>query len=231
METSIYRIFNALGDSIILSTYFKAFNIKKVFYNRAELDLLQTVMEMYGVHDIEFIHDANRKGNTMTEIVKDLHKKNITLLPYPKQGDDLYATIQLQSHHESARDRSMYLHEAMPHVKLNMPISHVGNEKTVNDLYKIMKNSCQHISIDSGTAWFATSLGLDTTVISKNSYYFPDAYVYMKYIESHKNVEVHQQHGKGIKIPNAFEYLQAAATNNVKVPPYEAYIDRVKLWK
>lgn len=229
MDLFIYRIFNALGDSIILSTYFKAFDIKRVYYNRAELNLLQTIMKMYDVYDVEFIMHTDRISNTMTEVVKKLNKEKIMLLPFQKQGDDLYATIQLKSHHESASDRSIQLNEAMPYVKYNMPVTHVGFEKNVDELYKVMNNSCQHISIDSGTAWFAASLGLDTTVISKNSYYFADAYIYMKYLESHKNVEIYQQHGKGVKIANEFEYLQAASTNNVQVPPYQTYTSRAKL--
>lgn len=229
MDMSIYRIFNALGDSIILSTYFKAFNIKKVFYNRAELNLLQTVMKMYNTHDVEFVQVSDRISNTMIDIVKELHLKKIEILPLPKQGDDLHATVQLKSHHESAKDRSIQLYEAMPHVKYNMPVTHVGFEKTIDELYKVMNNSCQHISIDSGTAWFAASLKLDTTVISKNGYYFPSSYHYMRYLDMQPTVEVYQQHGKGVKIPNELEFNQAILDNKPhSTISYQSYLEQVK---
>lgn len=229
MDLFIYRIFNALGDSIILSTYFKAFDIKRVYYNRAELNLLQTIMKMYDVHDVEFIPQQERIQTTMIDIVRQLHKKRVNVLQLEKTGDQLIVTAQLESHHESAKDRSIQLYEALPHIKYNMSIKQVGREKTVEKLYEIMNNSVQHISIDSGTAWFAASLRLDTTVISKNGYYFPSSYHYMRYLDSQPTVDVYQQHGKGVKIPNEIEFNQAIAENKPhSVISYQSYLEQVK---
>jgi len=69
MDMYIYRIFNALGDSIILSTYIKKFNIKKVYYNRSEFKTLNEVMELYDIEKPEFIQQSVRIKETVVPLV------------------------------------------------------------------------------------------------------------------------------------------------------------------
>lgn len=231
MELSLYRIFNALGDSIILSTYFKSLNVERVYYNRAEFDTLKYIMNMFNVQDIEFVNVANRCPLTMVDVVKELKDKKIKLLNPMENKDEngQYVTMQLASMHATASDRSIKLYEATSHNSYpDLQIKEVGNEKTIKDLFEILKYSKQHITIDSGTAWASVACGIDTTVISKNSYYFSDAYHYMKYLDTHSNVRIYQQHGLGIKIPNEFEFLAAAAANKIQAVPYQQYLENVK---
>ena len=209
MDLHIYRVFDALGDSIILSTFFKNYNVEKVYYNRGEFKTL----------------------HKMVTVVKKLKSDNVLLIePNINTRKKEYITYQLSSKNESAKDRNTTLKHAKSYYSFeeNSAKEDVTKIKNIDDLVKCLSRSKHHLSIDSGTAWLAVSMGIDTTVISKNSYYFSDAYHYMKYLEIHKNVEIYQKHGLGVKIPSELEYIIAAQENNIAVGSYSNYKKEVK---
>lgn len=226
----IYRIFDALGDSIILSTYFKAYDIKKVYYNRAELKTLIEVLDFYGVERPEFIKVPERINDNMVKVVKDLKRDKIKLInPKSKSETCSYVTVQLKTNSDGAQDRSITMDDALSHMPKDFKHIHDVKEcKTILDLYSTLSQSKAHVTIDSGSAWASASIGVPTTIISKNSIYFSDAYHYMRYIETHKNVVVYQQNGEGVTIPSGKEYLNAALDNGVNVDNYQNYMERIK---
>jgi len=226
MDMHIYRIFNALGDSIITSTYFKKFGIKRVFYNRAEFKTLNEVMELYGVEKPKFIQQSNRIPKTLVPYIVEMKEHKVPLL---KLNVDLnpqeYVTTQLST--KTGPDRAMNLKEAEIHNKKSYEIKNVSQSKTIPDLISLLKESSRHISIDSGTAWLSSSMGVETFVISKNSYYFADAYHYMSYLQIQKKTKIYQQHGLGLKIPTLEEYVKASKDNNISVGSYDDYYKKV----
>ena len=226
----IYRIFDALGDSIILSTYFKAYDIKKVYYNRAELKTLIEVLDFYGVERPEFIKIPERINDNMVKVVKDLRQDKIKLInPKRKLETSNYVTVQLKTNSDGAQDRAIAMNDVLYHMPKDFKHIHDVKEcKTISELYSTLSRSKAHITIDSGSAWASASIGVPTTIISKNSIYFSDAYHYMRYIETHKNVVVYQQNGEGVTIPSGIEYLNAALDNRVNVDNYQNYMERIK---
>ena len=229
MDFYIYRIFGALGDSIILSALFKSKGIKRVFYNRAELDLPKQIFKLYGVEEPEFIQMKERITDEMYHAVNELARTKTPLIkPKIKKNTQDLVTVQLGSPTHTAKDRAITLDEVAEHNKYpDFEVKQVQKCKTIEDLYNTLARSKQHISCDSGTGWAAASLGIDTTIISKNSYYFPPAYHYMKYINMHSNVKVYQQHGLGVRMPNEEEYKKAIRDNNQPFIEYNNYVNEI----
>jgi len=231
MDLHIYRIFDALGDSIILSTYFKNYNVEKVYYNRGEFKTLYKILDVLNVPRPEFIKTTDRIKSNMVTVVKKLKSDSVLLIgPNINTKEKEYITYQLSSKNESAKDRNTTLKDAKNYYSFeeNVVKEDVTKIKNIDDLVECLSKSKHHLSIDSGTAWLAVSMGIDTTVISKNSYYFSDAYHYMKYLEIHKNVEIYQKHGLGVKIPSELDYIITSQENNVAVGSYSNYIKEVK---
>lgn len=230
MRLDIYRIFNALGDSIILCTYFKAFNVDTVFYNRADLDTLKQVMEVYGIDGVKFQYTPERVPRTMVNVVQELSNRGAKLLSPPVDLlPSKHTSLQLASMNPASKDRNVKFDEAKNHFKYpELEVKRVGREKQFTELLDVLKESKQHVTIDSGTAWAAAALGIETVVINKNAYYFPDAYHYMKYMEMQDNVEVYQQHGKGVRVPTEEEFNTAISNAGIMgLPPYKIYMQKV----
>ena len=225
----IYRIFDALGDSIILSTYFKGI-LEILYHNRAELKTLIEVLDFYGVERPEFIKVPERINDNMVKVVKDLRQDKIKLInPKRKLETSNYVTVQLKTNSDGAQDRAIAMNDVLSHMPKDFKHIHDVKEcKTISELYSTLSRSKAHITIDSGSAWASASMGIPTTIISKNSIYFSDAYHYMRYIETHKNVVVYQQNGEGVTIPSGIEYLNAALDNRVNVDNYQNYMERIK---
>lgn len=222
---NIYRIFNALGDSIILCTYINTYKPETIYYNRAELSMLEMMMDLYGITPPKFMRIEQRTPETMVDVLSKLKEDNIKLMNLPIERKQLgYNTVQLMSKNESAKDRSTTLDEASVYIKDKAAdIKDVSSMPNIQIMLETLAGSKQHVSIDSGTAWAAASLGIDTTVISKNSYYFADAYHYMKYIQTQDNVKVHQQDSPGVFMANEIQFYKYSNLNNVEAGSYEQY--------
>lgn len=233
MNIGIYRIFNALGDSIILCSLFKALGVNRVTYNRAELDVIREVMKKYDLDgEIEFKQSNDPQPYKMVDYVRYMYDNNISLVkPNVEMRDLSYTTKQLGSKHDSARDRAMSLTEFKKFVKHpDLPCHDVAERKTIDSVYDLMQGSKHHISIDSGTAWLSASMGVPTTVYSKNSYYFADAYFYMKYLDKQSSVDVYQQDGKGVSVANNMQFNIAVQENKPNINiigSYENYRSQV----
>jgi ADP-heptose:LPS heptosyltransferase len=165
----------------------------------------------------------------MVDVVLKLRADKVKLLnPNISVAPSNYITLQLKSKNESARDRSADIQEFDSIVELSdYEKMNASDCKSITELIELLKGSRKHISIDSGTAWLAAAMGLDTVVLSKNSYYFSDAYHYMRYLNIQKNVKVHQQNNSGVKIPSEEEYTRLATSNGV-FKPYSQYLSEVK---
>jgi hypothetical protein len=222
MKMRIYRIFEALGDSILLATFIKHYNITAVYYNRGEFKTLSTIFKKYNVKPPTFIPVTERISTTMVDILQDLTRHNIPLIKLDYIKNAKWTTTQLKTKNNYGADRSVTKEEAEPHVE-NLTLMPVEKAKNISELINLMSQSEKHITMDSGTAWLSASMRIPTVVISKNSYYWPDAYHYMKYIETLENVEVYQQTGKGVKVATEEQYYQYAKENKVEVGPYANY--------
>lgn len=235
MDFSIYRIFPALGDSIMLATLFKEKGITRVFYNRAELGVLKKVIKIYDIQPIEFIYETRPIDYTMVTVSHDMHKENIKLIK-PTDitvAEQKYITYQLGSHNETASDRDITEKEMKKHITYpEMDLINTQELKYVTgpliDVFNLISSSAQHITCDSGTAFVATSLGIKTTIISKNSFYWPASWFNMQFFNSHENVTVYQEDELGVRIPNEIEYIHACSKNNARVPSYQHYIHTLK---
>ena len=226
MNIDIYRIFNAVGDSILLCTLIKHLQVTQVTYNRAELDTLREVMKYYDLPDVEFVQrtDQGLIPNKMVDYVRYLHDVKVPLAKPNVEVSSTYATYQLSSHQNNALDRSMTQNEHNRFIKYpDLNRKDITTARTIDSLFVMMQGSKHHISIDSGTAWLSAAMGIDTTVFSKNSYYFADAYFYMQYLNTHSNVVVHQQDGEGVVIANEMQYNMAVQNNRAKVGAYQQY--------
>lgn len=230
MNIDIYRIFNAVGDSILLCTLIKHLKVTQVTYNRAELDTIREVMKFYDLPDVKFVRrtDQGLIPNQMVDYVRYLHDVKVPLAKPNVEVSPTYATYQLSSHQINALDRSMTQEEHNRFVKYpELNRKDITTARTIDSLFVMMQGSKHHISIDSGTAWLSAAMGIDTTIFSKNSYYFADAYFYMKYINSQPNVEVHQQDGAGVVVANELQYNMAVLNNRASVGNYENYRSQV----
>lgn len=227
MNIDIYRIFNAVGDSVLLCTLIKELDVKTITYNRADLDTLKKMMPYYDV-DVEFKQRSDQGviGYKMHDYVRYLNEKNVQLSVPNVKVEPEYDTCQLGSFQNNAADRAMTKVEYNKFRRSEKSIE-VSDMKTIPRMMECLSKSQHHVSIDSGTAWVAASMGIDTIVYSKNSYYFADAYFYMKYLDSQPTVEVHQQHGSGVRVSNELEFQTAILQNNARVDAsYETYRSR-----
>jgi hypothetical protein len=226
MKMRIYRIFEALGDSIILATFIKHNNITTVYYNRGEFKTLSTILKKYNVKPPTFIPITERITSTMVDVLHDLTKHNIPLIELDYTKDPKWTTTQLKTKNDYGADRAVTDEEAKPHVE-NLTIMPVEKAKNISALIDLISQSEKHITMDSGTAWLAASMKIPTVVISKNSYYWPDAYHYMKYIETLENVEVYQQENKGVQIATKTQFLKYSKANGIKAMDYQKYKSQV----
>jgi hypothetical protein len=232
MDFSIYRIFPDLGDSIMLCTLFKHKDISRVFYNRADLAVLKQIMKIYDLPDtIEFIQTSKPIRTTMVSVYSMMANERLHLIsPVWKEGEREYWSYQLGSNDATANDRSITIDEVKSHIPLDASIMSAMNTQNpkylpknssdvapLDGLFDLMSNSSRHITCDSGTAWVAASMGIETIIISKNSLYFPSAHFAMKYANIHKNVTVYQEGIVGVRSPSAFEYNTICAAR-IKQP-------------
>lgn len=223
MNVSLYRIFDALGDSIILASYFKHYSIKTVYYNRGDFNTLLKILEIAKVEVPEFVHINGRITETMPDLLHQMRIDKAPLISITNRSKAEHSTFQFKTNSNNAEDRSMNLEEIEEQLpKLNNPKDTLECTD-LDSLVRLMKKSERHITIDSGTAWLAAALKVPTTVISKNSYYFADAYHYMRYLQTQPGVTIYQQTGKGVKVATEEQYHQYAKENKVNVPPYNDY--------
>lgn len=223
MNVSLYRIFDALGDSIILASYFNHYSVKTVYYNRGNFNTLLKILEIAKVEVPEFLQIGERITETMPDLLHQMRIDKAPLISITNRSKAEHSTFQFKTYSDNAADRSMTpeeIEEQLP--KLNNPQDTLECTN-LDSLLKLMKKSERHITIDSGTAWLAAALKIPTTVISKNSYYFADAYHYMRYLQTQPGVTVYQQTGKGVRVATEEQYYQYAEENGVNVPPYAEY--------
>lgn len=231
MNIDLYRIFNAVGDSVILCTLIKEYGIKTITYNRADLDAMKSVMKYYDC-DVEFKRRTDQGLITphMHDYVRALYDNKIQLAIPKVWRSPEYTTRQTGSFQNNAADRAMTMYEHNRYVRhFDATSVDVVNAKTIPDMFECLSKSMHHISIDSGTAWAAASMGIPTTVYSKNSYYFSDAYFYMQYLDSQPSVDVYQQDNKGVKVANELQFKTAISVNKARleVSGYETYRNRI----
>jgi len=223
MNVSLYRIFNALGDSIILASYFKHYSVKTVYYNRGDFKTLLKILEIAKVEVPEFVQIDGRITETMPDLLYQMRIDKAPLISITNRSKAEHSTFQFKTNSDNAADRALTAEEVNENLsKLTNPKDTLDC-KDIDSLLKLMKKSERHITIDSGTAWLAAALKIPTTVISKNSYYFADAYHYMRYLQTQPGVTVYQQTGKGVRVATEEQYYQYSKENKVSVPPYADY--------
>lgn len=225
----IYRIFNALGDSIILATYIKQNDVKEITFNRAETDTLNIVLDMYGIERPKYKKSLGSLiEKRMPHYVSEMHKSKVPLLSFPVEMKSAgYMTYQLTSKNESAKDRTAKLSDMEDKGYTDKRDTREATD--LKSLTELLSGSEYHWSIDSGTAWLAAAMGIPTNVYSKNSYYFADAYHYMKYLNWHKNVKVKQMYNDGVKMPSSLDYYTSASENGVTVSNFSDFQRLVQL--
>ena len=212
--------FNALGDSIILLTYFKTYKTEVVYYNRAEFTTLTTLAELFGVTLPKFIQTPERIEYDMTDVLVSLTKDKAPLISMEGHTPSDYETIQLGSSKQASCDRNITMEEALPFLQTEN-IKDAEKETTLEGLVKLLKGSCNHVSMDSGTAWLSSALNVPTSVVSKNSYYWHEAYYYMRYLQIQNSVN---SITPAIKIATEQEYSKAIKDNKVAAPyNYQTY--------
>tara|TARA_Y100000389_G_scaffold204831_1_gene259996 strand:- start:11078 stop:11764 length:687 start_codon:yes stop_codon:yes gene_type:complete len=226
MKMRMYRIFEALGDSILLATFIKHYNIKTIYYNRGEFKTLSIILKKYNVEPPTFIPVNERISITMLDILQDLTRHNIQLIKLDHIKNGKCTTTQLKTKNDYGADRAVTKEEAKPYIE-NLTVMPVEKAKNISELINLMCQSEKHITMDSGTAWLSASMRIPTVVISKNSYYWPDAYHYMKYIETLENVEVYQQENKGVQIATEKQFLKYSKANGIKAMDYQKYKTQV----
>jgi len=232
MAFEIYRIFPTLGDAIILASYIHNQGILEIHCNRPEPKMLLQVCDIYGIEPpvIKQVYDKTISYR-MPHLCDEMRMKKIPLLKHPRTAaaGEVY-TYQLASNRPTSKDRNMTMVEAEKHMKDDSPREDVSKLKTLDSLINALWKSKKHVTIDSGTAWVAASLGIPTTVISKNSFYFADAYFYMKYLHSLQNVTVYQNDRKGVRMPTSIEYYENAKKNKVTlVQHFDKFINTLIL--
>lgn len=229
MQLRINKLFDALGDSILLATYCKAYNITEIITNRAieKKDTLKEIFSLYNVELPKFKQTIEPIKYNLAIISIDLLKNNIPLIsPNIATSESDYITVQKTTTSLHGKDRHCTLDELMimNSCKNYKEIKDTNIANTITDLVCLLKRSQEHLSIDSGTAWMAASMGIPTKIYSKNSYYFVGAWHYMNYLNSMGNVDVWQWHNKGIKVPTELEFNIANPTNMT----YDKYIHDLK---
>ena len=222
----LYRIFDALGDSIILLTYFQKYDIKTVYYNRGKFERLTLLSNYLNISLPNFVKVNEKIETDMIDVLVQLTKDNINLISFnnnAEKGD--YQTTQVGSKWTASSDRNITKEETQEYLTHAL-VKDVSIATTIGDIIKLLSSSQKHVSMDSGTAWLSAALGIDTIVISKNSYYWHEAYYYMRYLSIQKSV---QNIYPKIKIATEEEFNNALLNNNVSEPySYETYLNKTK---